>query len=95
LTEKPPLFIPVFINRGVQQMSKPITKFFILLPAYGRTYASEEAARADWDANKDFRIKNGPYVNKAQSAELLADGYAHVELGYKTESGYISFFVDL
>ncbi len=34
-------------------------------PAYGRSYASEEEVLRDWDANKDFTINGGPYVNKS------------------------------
>lgn len=35
-------------------------------PAYGRSYASEEEVLKDWDANKDFLIRDsGPYVNKS------------------------------
>lgn len=41
-----------------------------LTPAYGRDYTSAEAAKADWDANKDFLIAdvssryNGKPINK-------------------------------
>ena len=28
----------------------------ILVPAYGRTYATAEQALADWNAGKDFRL---------------------------------------
>jgi len=44
-----------------------------VIPAYGRDYTSAKAARADWDANRDFMISdvslgknNGRYVNKEQ-----------------------------
>ncbi|MFA6958597.1 MAG: hypothetical protein WC538_22230 [Thermoanaerobaculia bacterium] len=37
-------------------------------PAYGRDYKSAAAAKADWDANKDFAIASvwtgGTYINK-------------------------------
>lgn len=39
-------------------------------PAYGRDYKSAAAAKADWDADKDFRINDisspddGRYINK-------------------------------
>ena len=41
-----------------------------VVPAYGRDYKGLDAARADWDANKDFEIRNsfdpddGRKVNK-------------------------------
>ena len=28
----------------------------VLVPAYGRDYTSAAAVKADWEANKDFRI---------------------------------------
>ena len=33
--------------------------------AYGRRYDTLKAARADWDAGKDFRLTTGPYVSKS------------------------------
>ena len=33
----------------------------ILVPAYGRTYASKEQALEDWEIGKDFKIEGGPY----------------------------------
>lgn len=39
-------------------------------PAYGRDYKSAKVAKADWNANKDFRINDmssphdGRYINK-------------------------------
>lgn len=36
----------------------------ILVPAYGRQYATEDVAKAAWDAGKDFKIVNGPYCSK-------------------------------
>lgn len=44
-------------------------------PAYGRDYKSLAAAKADWEADKDFRINDishpddGRYVNKPQVPE--------------------------
>ena len=37
---------------ALQQVSSPM----ILVPAYGRAYATREAMLADWRAGKDFRI---------------------------------------
>jgi hypothetical protein len=45
-------------------------------PAYGRDYKSALTAKADWDANKDFRINDmsspddGRYINKADAKDL-------------------------
>ncbi len=33
-------------------------------PAYGRTYKSVDDVMKDWDANIDFKVWNGPYLNK-------------------------------
>lgn len=43
----------------------------VVSPAYGREYKSGKAAKADWDANKDFVIESigpdvGRMVNKPQ-----------------------------
>jgi len=42
---------------------------FTLLPAYGRDYKSAKAARADFEANKDFEDASfdasGRYINKS------------------------------
>jgi hypothetical protein len=34
-------------------------------PAYGRIYQSAEEVITDWEANKDFKISGGPYINKS------------------------------
>jgi hypothetical protein len=52
-----------------------------LNPAYGRTYPSQEAMLADWNAGKDFRITDGgPYTSKrdAESGMLEAYGFETV-----------------
>jgi hypothetical protein len=44
-----------------------------LVPAYGRDYKSATEVKADWDADKDFRIQDisspydGSYINKQQA----------------------------
>lgn len=39
-------------------------------PAYGRDYKNQKAARADWDADKDFiETHTGKYINKSQAKE--------------------------
>lgn len=40
--------------------------------AYGRSYESVEAAKADWEAGKDFRIVSGPYIS-IRDVNLLID----------------------
>jgi hypothetical protein len=46
--------------------------YIILSPAYGRDYKSAKAAKADFDADKDFVVESifpgGQYANKAQLA---------------------------
>jgi hypothetical protein len=32
-------------------------------PAYGRTYHSQQQALNEWNAGKDFKIINGPYLS--------------------------------
>lgn len=38
--------------------------------AYGRQYVALGAAKADWDADLDFRSTTGPYVNKSDALRL-------------------------
>ena len=40
-------------------MSLPL----VLIPAYGRTYTTAAAAKADWLDGLDFRIMDGPYTS--------------------------------
>jgi hypothetical protein len=35
-----------------------------VMGAYGRQYATIEAAQKDWNAGKDFKIYSGPYCSK-------------------------------
>lgn len=56
-----------------------------LLPAYGRDYKSKAAAKADFDAGKDFEIAGigpdcGRYVNKPQ---LVEAGVGEVMVRYR------------
>ncbi len=42
-----------------------------VVPAYGRDYANQKSARADWDANLDFReTSTQRYINKSQALEM-------------------------
>ena len=57
-----------------------------ITPAYGRDYTTAEAAKADWEANKDFQIASvnspncGAYINKADAA--LFGGVTSVGIRY-------------
>ena len=55
--------------------SKPL----MIMPAYGRHYKTSEEAKADWNAGKDFKIVNGPYLS-IRDANYLKDTYSSVWL---------------
>jgi hypothetical protein len=55
--------------------SKPL----MIMPAYGRQYKTSEEAKADWNAGKDFKIVNGPYLS-IRDAKYLKDTYSSVWL---------------
>lgn len=44
--------------------------------AYGRRYATAQAALADWDAGKDFQLLQGPYCSPTDN--FAESGYTHV-----------------
>jgi len=50
-----------------------------VFPACGRDYSSREDVLSDWDNNKDFKIRKGPYVNKQQVEELKEDGFTEIQ----------------
>lgn len=55
--------IPLRLNEKGQLAQN----FCTLLPAHGRDYKSAKAAKADFDANKDFVLaQTGQYINKEQ-----------------------------
>ena len=43
----------------LNEVSSPV----VLMPAYGRQYATKCAAVADWKSGKDFKIVGGPYCS--------------------------------
>lgn len=55
--------------RVIEEASSKIT----VVPAYGRDYKSENEARSDWNANKDFMVhdvsskEDGRYINKSDA----------------------------
>lgn len=53
-----------------------------VVPAYGRDYNSVDYVRKAWDANQDFRIVEGSYVNKQQTKELIANGVTELNVRY-------------
>jgi hypothetical protein len=55
--------------------SKPL----MIMPAYGRQYKTSEEAKADWNAGKDFKIVNGPYLS-IRDVNYLKDAYSSVWL---------------
>jgi hypothetical protein len=50
----------------ISRISPPI----FLVPAYGRTYATKEAALQAWNSGKDFQIYRGPYCSIRDEKEL-------------------------
>ncbi len=57
-----------------------------LTPAYGRDYTSAKAAKADWDAGKDFIIADmmDPYCGKPINREDARNaGIKTVNIRYK------------
>jgi hypothetical protein len=55
--------------------SKPL----MIMPAYGRQYKTSEQAKSDWNAGKDFKIVNGPYLS-IRDTNYLKDTYSSVWL---------------
>ena len=49
------------------------------MPAYGRQYKTSKQAKADWNAGKDFKIVNGPYLS-IRDVNYLKDTYSSVWL---------------
>jgi hypothetical protein len=62
----------------------------ILVPAYGRVYASKEKALEAWDEGKDFRIQGGPYCSIRDIAALKRTNN-HVLIQY-TYVGFSEIF---
>ena len=51
----------------------------MIMPAYGRQYKTSQEAKADWEAGKDFKIVNGPYLS-IRDVDYLKDKYTSVWL---------------
>lgn len=52
----------------------------ILIPAYGRDYATTEACQADWISGKDFKILDGPYCSIRDASHIIAAGFRSLYL---------------
>lgn len=52
-----------------------------LVPAYGRTYATLEQLKADWEDGKDFKVASGPYCS-IRDLEALRSDYDYVKIVY-------------
>jgi hypothetical protein len=60
-----------------------------VIPANGRDYTSAKAARADFDANKDFILMDfsSPYDGKpASKDDLKGAGYTSVQIRYQKKT---------
>ena len=47
-------------------------------PAYGRNYHSQQQALNDWNAGKDFKIINGPYLSNRDLPAIRAEGHRYI-----------------
>ncbi len=50
----------------------------LLLPAYNRRYKTAEEVLADWNAGKDFKVRNGPYCSIRDLPVLKAIGVVRI-----------------
>ena len=53
----------------------------VLVPAYGRKYATSEAMLKDWTGGKDFRVEGGPYTS-IRDLSYLVDTSSSVWLAF-------------
>lgn len=63
-----------------------------LTPAYGRDYTSGKAAKADWEAGKDFVVADmmDPYCGKSINKEdAKKAGITSVNIRYKRLTGIV------
>lgn len=62
-----------YYNRPMQQPRTNMRNGTLLMPAYGRTYASNDAMREDWENGKDFRLYgSGQYCSIRDLDKLKA-----------------------
>jgi len=65
------------------------TNELLLFPAYGRKYATKDKALADWKAEKDFKIYEGPYCS-IRDIDLMSQMTDKILV--KTEQGWLQVF---
>jgi hypothetical protein len=58
-----------------------VTNPLFLIPAYGRSYRSREAALRDWQAGRDFQILGGPYCS-IRDVEAMRQECARLYIQY-------------
>ncbi len=46
----------------------------VLIPAYGKTYDSEAAIKADWEAGKDFKLYGRGCYTSIRDLDALMEG---------------------
>ena len=60
---------------------KIINSVLIIVPAYGRKYASEQAVATDWNSGKDFKVFRGPYIS-IRDIEAIRGSYSTAFIKY-------------
>lgn len=56
-------------------------KILEVMGAYGRRYATTEAAERDFHDGKDFKVLgNGPYMSIRDAMKCKEDGYAEIHI---------------
>lgn len=68
------------------------TSILEVTPAYGKTYATPEAASAAWSAGADFRGSFGGYVSAGDAAILRDDGVRFINI---RQGGDVLAVIDL
>lgn len=62
-------------------------KTLVVVPAYGRDYASKAEVQSAWDDGRDFLMEGvmarGSYVSSRDVAILKEEGWTHVNVRYK------------
>ena len=66
------------MNNAIKQVSSPL----FLTAAYGRSYATAEAAVRAWESGKDFQIVGGPYCSIRDLPEMGVEWPSGIYLLY-------------
>lgn len=66
-------------------------KYVTVTPAYGRDYKSLAAAKADWEAGKDFILQDitSPWDGKPCNKEDMKDAHVIVRYGKMRKTGQL------